>query len=288
MYTILGLGLGINNVISSFQAPSVVGSFLYHCLFTVALKTMQMGKITSSIEIALVLLVNGWFLPTTGAIDQSLHEDSECSLYLAPSSIPDAGLGIFSTKHFQQGSIILPSDAPIIPIIDWDTSLINTGEWNKLFYSYLWTHSQCASDELNFEGDDVVDLQVGLGIFPNFHPFLHNLETALPLENSGTFSETSGPGAGAYSLHPGRIFKAAKEIQQGEELFLNYGENYLNVRKHLDYVPRAADYEMAGKLIEKLLEELGKPYHSALNSISNSTSNKSSSFPINRDRIGMI
>ena len=238
-----------------------------------------MGRNILAIGLTLFVLVDRRFLQTIGAIDQPLHDDSQCSLYLAPSSIPDAGLGVYTTKHFQRGSIILPSDAPIIPIIDWDTT--NTGQWNHLFYSYLWTHSQCASDVLKFEADKVDDLQVGLGIFSNYHPLLHNLQIAFSRDNSGIFSDIRGPGAGAYSLHSGRIFKASREIQEGEELFLNYGENYLNVRKHLDYVPRAEDYGMASQVMERLLEELEKPYHGP-----NSTTNTSNSSNF-RDKIGM-
>lgn len=45
--------------------------------------------------------------------------DSDCYLFLAPSSIEGAGMGIFSTKKFREGSTILSSDyGPLIPISD--------------------------------------------------------------------------------------------------------------------------------------------------------------------------
>jgi hypothetical protein len=185
-------------------------------------------------------------------------EGDSCYLYLAPSSIPGAGLGIYSTRPFRRGSTILSSDyGPLIPIIDGNAV---HDHWLGLFNNYIWGHFEMAPDQLWFEADGVTDYQPGLGIFPNYHPFLVNLGAKLSErvtyheEEEGKEGVGVGVGVGAFSDYVGRSFFAMTDIEAGEELFLDYGEQYLNDRSpSMDDIPRSFDYEMAGEIVQQIV-----------------------------------
>jgi hypothetical protein len=88
-------------------------------------------------------------------------DSEDCYLFLAPSSIPGAGMGIFSTKSFGKGSAILSSDyGPLIPIPDGNAV---HDHWIGLFNNYIWGQYSGASDQLWYEAEAVTDFQPGLG-----------------------------------------------------------------------------------------------------------------------------
>jgi hypothetical protein len=71
-------------------------------------------------------------------------------------------------------------------------------------------------------------------------------------------STPEGPGLGAVSEYVGRTFTAERDIDAGDELFLDYGEQYLEDRSpDMDFVPRRADFEMAAGIIKSLSFEIG-------------------------------
>lgn len=95
------------------------------------------------------------------AKDSLISSESDCYLFLAPSSIPGAGMGIFSTKDFEKGSTLLAEDyGPLIPIPDGNAV---HDHWIGLFNNYIWGHFSGASDQLWYEAEAVTDFQPGLG-----------------------------------------------------------------------------------------------------------------------------
>jgi len=185
---------------------------------------------------------------------------SSCNIYLAPSSLPNAGMGIYTARSVKKGSIINYQDGPLIPIIDMGSSNEFSKGFMNLFSSYIWGQPQATSAEMKFEADQVVDFQISVGMFPNFHTLLYNLNFRLPMEpyddSFENISLQDNPGAGAFSNHKGRDFTADRDVEEGEEIFLNYGEQYLEGRSHLDHVPRAADYYAAAKILKRLFARL--------------------------------
>jgi hypothetical protein len=76
---------------------------------------------------------------------------------------------------------------------------------------------------------------------------------------SGGYDDTilnrfSDPGAGAFSYYEGQKFLATREIRAGEELFTNYGENWLDTREgtFADKIPRKDDYVKAAQILSRL------------------------------------
>ena len=65
------------------------------------------------------------------------------------------------------------------------------------------------------------------------------------------------PGAGAISYHNGRAFEATRDIEAGEELFDDYGDDWLDKRPgtYADFVPRSEDFSKAAAVLRKI--ELG-------------------------------
>lgn len=194
----------------------------------------------------------------TGVNSEDKGED--CYIYLAPSSIHGAGSGVFVTRSFKKGELIMSSDyGNIIPIIDPYVNP-NHSKWTGLFNDYIWTQPSGASNELKYEAEKVVDLQLGLGIFPNSHSMLHNLGFSFPKTTYDYEPEESPSfGSGAYSRHKGRDFVALRDIQEGEELFLDYGDDFLDSRpESLSKVPRKEDFKIVSDIVKGIKVELDR------------------------------
>lgn len=186
----------------------------------------------------------------------------ECYLYLAPSSINGAGIGVYVTKAFKKGEIILSSDyATTIPIIDPYQDPTHR-RWTSFFNNYIWAQPSGASNELKYEAEHVIDLQLGLGAFPNSHSFLYNLAfqiSSSPYDDEG-HDTSKHPGSGAFSYHKGRTFTASRDINAGEELFLDYGDRFLDSRTYLSNVPRKNDFLVAAQLIKGMKPEIDNTF----------------------------
>lgn len=68
------------------------------------------------------------------------------------------------------------------------------------------------------------------------------------------------PTAGSFSYHEGFLFAATQDIQAGEELFVNYGESWMETRSgtYVDLIPRKSDYVAAGKIMHRLIEPIAE------------------------------
>ena len=206
--------------------------------------------------VALLLLIASkcWCF-VKGATPQE-KDGNTCTLYLAESSVQGMnGKGIFTAKAFKMGSIITPPDSPSIPVCSpWPNS--------GLLNHYWWGEGSGTSDDMSFECSEwVVDYFVMFGALPNYHTYLMNFiihQEDVPYDDS--MVETTDPGAGAFSYHGGRIIQASVDIEAGDELFLNYGlddQEDADFSGHwFEYVPRSADFELGGSIMEECLEHL--------------------------------
>ncbi len=207
--------------------------------------------------------------------DEPLRRDESvfsCSVYLAPSSIPGGGMGMFTTKDVRRGGTILPSDGPSIPVIDvhidymFETGIIDESDysrvreaWTNLFSGYWWESG--AYDATMFESDFAVDYQITMGALPNSHPILDNLDVGnvgvVPYDDSmvkrDAVTGDVDPGAGAFSYYPGRKTLANRDMQAGEEIFLKYPPEYMDHICEIHNVPKRKDYEEAGNMLSKFL-----------------------------------
>ena len=145
---------------------------------------------------------------------------SECGVYLAPSSIPGAGLGMFAGhRDYAVGETVTLGDV-VIPIIE--------REWHveklKLKKRFLWDEYTWNGDVFPGMDEEVDDVDMVMGASPgvgsaaNCYLTLVNVEDDFIKMSRGGISSTS-PGSGAISPYHGRSFYATELIPAGGEIF---------------------------------------------------------------------
>ena len=181
------------------------------------------------------------------------NQNNECTIYIAPSSIPNSGMGMYTTKSFSKGSVMLPADGPNIPIIDPNYD----HKWVNLFSRYWWGAGNGVSDSVIFEADRIGDYQITMGSLPNSHSFLNNMGFKFPdiRYDDSLLDRSIDPGTGAYSYHTGRDMTAGRDVVAGEEIFLEYPSSYFDLPWMKD-VPRMENYQDAGKILSSVRQSL--------------------------------
>lgn len=184
------------------------------------------------------------------SIIQSNEEniDQECSIYLAESSIPNAGFGIFTTKYLPKGSY---TGAPALSIVTTDM-YYHYGErdpdWAQA--NYNWEGNGYST----FEGLETAETVMNLGTSANYHTFLTNVDHFYLNYDDAMVDRYHDSTAGSFTYYNGHQFYASKNIEAGEELFVDYGEEWLEERAEtLGNVPRSHDFYVASKIMLRLL-----------------------------------
>ena len=163
--------------------------------------------------------------------------DDQCGVYIAPSSIPGAGMGLYSAFAHAIGDTVGYPD-------------INFPQVNKrrsVTDHYEWDDSSMAS---TFEGRIVSNLAPGFGMLANGHYELDNVAlTRLPAWGDAGLHRSSSPSAGAFTLMYNVTAEATAAIPAGSEIFLNYGRAYFQARpEYKGKVFSAAEFEFADRL----------------------------------------
>ena len=196
----------------------------------------------------------------TGILVYAVQEytpQEECGLYLAPSSIPGAGLGMYSgSKAYIKHELVSDGD---IMIPEWDMDFNNgDDDYYNLWNEYTWSASMIAGLEDDAEDVAFVSLaSPGFGAAINCMLPLINVqdehweEEVLRMTRSGVTSDS--PGAGAFTTITGRRFVAKKAIEPFSELYANYGEEYFAGRSAYNSVPFKKHYGMADHLIKSFI-----------------------------------
>lgn len=183
---------------------------------------------------------------------------AECGMYLAPSSIPGAGLGMYAgSTEYQKGLLISDSD---LMIPTWDMDYHNGN--NDIYH--LWDEYTWATNMFPGMEDDVESLSTistissGFGAAINCMMPLVNVadeqwdgDQAYKLTTSGVSSES--PAAGSFTPMMGRRFAATQNIKPFSELYASYGEPYFTARSAYDFVPFDEHYDIADALIDAFI-----------------------------------
>jgi hypothetical protein len=184
-------------------------------------------------------------------------QNPECHLYMAESTIPGAGLGLFSAVSWNKGDSLHNEDVAI-PLLElaWhhhhhrrqgvDTKDDGDDDDDDVVFdttaSYVWDGVSMGM-QWEVEAGSEYGVSVywpGLGASPNCHFEMINIATTgkgtsyHEDDNSSTTTtqqqqparqRVSNPGAGAYSYYHGSTVTALRDIPAGSELFLSYGDN---------------------------------------------------------------
>ncbi len=100
----------------------------------------------------------------------STSEGFECGVFLAASSIPNAGLGIYTTRFIAQDTLVQPyPESPSIIVADFYEATGNSEtDWNHI--DYMWDSFGISS----YEADSVDESVMTFGSLCNYHPVCSN------------------------------------------------------------------------------------------------------------------
>ncbi|KAL7559882.1 hypothetical protein ACA910_005379 [Epithemia clementina (nom. ined.)] len=180
------------------------------------------------------------------------NNDDECGFYLAPSTIPGAGLGVYAASKIAPRQKILNDDV-VIPLVDVKYHTTNHNSENNrenwLLSNYLHDSS---STMTALEGADISSL-VPLTMVANTHPVLNNADMRPP-ENRDLLHRNDDVGAGAVSSYHGVQLVSACEIQAGEEIFVPFvaaddTANVWRLQWH-QHTPSLADFDKARDILQ--------------------------------------
>jgi hypothetical protein len=165
----------------------------------------------------------------------------ECDLYLAESTMPGAGLGMFSAVPFQKGQFWGHGD-PNIPIIEptryyghpppYDDDDNDDDDEDNLdvTHDYVW-HGESVgmklevAETLSSLGNVVTAHWPGVGAAINFHTALNDIGSSLPTYDEAHVHRSTHPGAGAFTPYHLAIPRVLRDIPAGGEVFKDYGND---------------------------------------------------------------
>jgi len=174
-----------------------------------------------------------------------------CQIYLAKSSIPNAGLGIFTSVSVSSGDTATLSDYPIV-VSDMEyhhtEDIVGEEYFDWLLNQYYWNGISTYLQDVAYSVSVAVP---SFGMAGNHHSILHNMDMEIETDVFVPILDRRfTPNAGAVSDAPPISWCAIRDIEAGEELFLYYGENYFETRQetYAD-LPSSEDYEQADVIV---------------------------------------
>lgn len=183
---------------------------------------------------ALVLSVGVLSLPTatlsedlvkhSNAESSSQERDnSKCGLFLAPSSIPNSGLGMFAGHYGISENATIGDADVIIPFFEMEFHNL-LKEKKQKYDAFLWDEYVWASyvfpgaEQETNELESVEFACPGIGSAANSYLALKNAEDQGVSMGLGT--DPGSPGAGAHSPYHNRSFTASEDIPAGGEVWV--------------------------------------------------------------------
>jgi hypothetical protein len=208
---------------------------------------------------------------------QNKQQEQKCGLYMAESSIPNSGLGMYvgdseipdlvqiggemvlNLEDFQQNNLMQLQylEESNIP---YDKTMLDRA---PILLSYIWDPSMTLSE---FEAFDVQSLIPGYGMLANAHQGLWNAHMQhQQVVVSNLLHRSKSPNAGAVTnFHNFRTIavvvnatSTTKTIQIGSEIFANYGDNwFMNRTSTIGILPVSYDFKEADALMIQFLQQL--------------------------------
>ena len=154
-----------------------------------------------------------------GTVDHSV-----CGLYLAESTIPNAGMGIFSRIERKVGDLVGDGDVAI-PILDLSLHMSEKEPYFNPTGNYLWDGTNMGMGT-EVWSEDVNAYWPGINCAVNCFAPLINLEHSTPIYDSAKVHRHRHPGAGAFTPYHLGISSVSYPIPAGGELFKDYGDEW--------------------------------------------------------------
>ncbi|KAL3804966.1 hypothetical protein ACHAWO_012539 [Cyclotella atomus] len=202
----------------------------------------------------------------------SYDDPQKCTTYLAPSSIPNAGLGIFTTIPYDVNSPIGQSEIGIL-IHDIFQHYPDSDTTKDLFKNYVWEANYVSMGP--WEATHGSTMVPGLGMMTNDHPGLTNVrgdkhafagrfwednDDTATVEGRKHNLNLEDAGRGAYSEHSKLGFHTVRNVEAGDELFIFYGQGWFTNRAEVlgDAIPEQGDYRRTYDTVKQFMENAKK------------------------------
>ena len=194
-------------------------------------------------------------------VDGTCHSHSirsACGLYLAESTIPYAGYGVFTAQALHNHVRLKDYFDVAIQYVDITTQrkyqkdLYQLQLPKLLLREYFWRSSETGA---TFDAQHIDSIVPGFGMLANCALGLVNHEQGgchgSPTGSFVTKSDRRDPSTGASSQYHDCYFTTSREIPAGHEMFDNYGDEWFTSRKTTfgSNVPLTDDYVKADKMV---------------------------------------
>eukprot|EP00978_Attheya_sp_CCMP212_P005768 scaffold12879_cov50-Attheya_sp.AAC.4 len=183
-----------------------------------------------------------------------------CGMYIAESSIPNAGFGMYAGTPIAKGDYVggdyLGDGALggtgyelIIALHDAASTDEDGGDyyWDETLFRYPLMDTDYYSRFLEFGP-------------ANSHATLWNIAPTFTefKRNSAGLHRYNDPGTGAISTLHGINWEATDDIEAGSELFCDVGPQYFKEREEtIGYVPQEGDFQTVDEMMYEALEIIG-------------------------------
>jgi hypothetical protein len=187
----------------------------------------------------------------------------QCDLYIASSTIPHAGLGIFSGISNPIGATIGNVDKAI-PLIDLDwhngapyqEGTVQNGEYSAFFnplLDFVWEGEILGMGLESADQSAVSTFWPGVDAMVNCQIGLINTLRAHPTYDEGGLQRDVHPGAGAITPYGPGSTRVVRHIPEGGEIFKSYGDGYFETRPaKFGQIPLSTDYDDILELMTEL------------------------------------
>ena len=169
-------------------------------------------------------------------------------------------MGVYTTRPIPKGEKVLATnDGLAIPLYafrhtpEQSPNFQSKVAWKKLWIEYVWSGNK--PDHISWEQDNTFMSSFApcYSSLTNHHCLLSSLRQQYPEPwyDDSMLNRFSDPGAGAVTYDAGRENTVGRNVQPGEELFLNYGycEHGPNTDAWADKGYMPSDYRMAKKIV---------------------------------------
>lgn len=184
-------------------------------------------------------------------VTTTIVDTNVCRVYMAPSTIPGAGFGLFAGVPYQKGDLVTPGDG-VVPIYDMEFHngfSSNTFLWDE----YVWSGSTFSAMSEFERSIDAASF--GIGALPNcFFPLLNVEDSEDHGRDYANLDVATSPGIGAFSPWYDRKSYATQNIVAGSELFVDYGYEYFKSREETyGLIPFLEHYKEADRLLKRFV-----------------------------------
>jgi len=168
----------------------------------------------------------------------------ECELYIAESTIPNAGIGIFSGVAKSVNDVIGNGDKAI-PLVEvsWHNGYFENDEDSfDPMEDYVWGGEMIGMGTEAFDANDVTGFWPGIDAMVNCHFGLLNVASATPIYDEGGIHRDTHPGAGSVSPYGAGESLVEYDVPVGGEIFKDYGDHWFLSRPSIGQIPIGSSY----------------------------------------------